>query len=977
MNRIKMGLSLLCFCLELSVAQVEVSGEISEDTMWSQSSYRLTGDVYIYGSTLTIASGVKVDLQGFRLLIRSGMNSAGTYAAGNLNATGVTFVDANGRAYISSSGSQDQGVTYNAGGTISGCTFQQVQILLEGQCTPTIRNSTFSGNTVPIQFLGAARPVIENNNFSQCQLPGIGLSAQLNYGYGISINEDYTLPNFGVPYFLINEIYIYGSTLTIASGVKVDLQGFRLLIRSGMNSAGTYAAGNLNATGVTFVDANGRAYISSSGSQDQGVTYNAGGTISGCTFQQVAVVVGGYSRPIIIQSRFTKSSPSIKVNGDGAPQIDHCNFLSVKTIGVENSGSGAVQAQNNYWGDPTGPENILNPLGKGAGVSGHVNFLPFLSSPVDIPIYEPLVLSWVKIASLQTGQETSRSLAAGFAFRNPPAKAAVETRLLDVNSNAEIPLSPSTYTITRVGTVASSPTVYFQLPESNNFSGKFIFSVRALDGSGTTTNVMEFTYSNAGFVFGNDNYCFFNTDETLQNAKIQAVKRRLQGLPRPLAIVVTPALAGQYVFTRGLCYGMSSTALAYKNNPGLIPISGKTTNQLSLTDPGVAENLIDYQGSQPWDIVFSSLVAQFDDQRLDQLKQIRAYLTAGKGIDLNITGRSVSHTVVAVGLFSITNTATVLLYDPNCQASSAPVCQFDNLDIGDHIGFTYDGSSMSSVWVSDPVTSHNMAKQKIVANQSDGGNTYLDSLLVYSNRYMVENGKQYVILWDSTGSPSQETLSITVSAGKGGTLKADRDSVSNTIFGARVMRFAGVCVIELPLEDQYQIEANAGATCFVRTEMMKAVQNGATNVTFFDDATVDAMGKVSMQVTSGSTTALRVDKKGDGTNVSYMSPAYSGNVVTSFPTGVIAVPLNSSLFQNYPNPFNPTTTIRYGLPNRSHVTLTVFNTLGQQIAQLQNGEQEAGYHEVKFDGANLPSGMYFYRMQAGNYVETKKLLLLK
>jgi hypothetical protein len=88
-------------------------------------------------------------------------------------------------------------------------------------------------------------------------------------------------------------------------------------------------------------------------------------------------------------------------------------------------------------------------------------------------------------------------------------------------------------------------------------------------------------------------------------------------------------------------------------------------------------------------------------------------------------------------------------------------------------------------------------------------------------------------------------------------------------------------------------------------------------------------------------------------------------------------PQEFHLDQNYPNPFNPITTIRYGLPIHSHVTLTVFNTLGQQVAVLQNGEQDAGFHEVRFDGANLPSGVYFYRMQAGSTVETKKLLLVK
>jgi hypothetical protein len=97
-------------------------------------------------------------------------------------------------------------------------------------------------------------------------------------------------------------------------------------------------------------------------------------------------------------------------------------------------------------------------------------------------------------------------------------------------------------------------------------------------------------------------------------------------------------------------------------------------------------------------------------------------------------------------------------------------------------------------------------------------------------------------------------------------------------------------------------------------------------------------------------------------------------------TSVIGTPEHPSeysLGQNYPNPFNPSTTIRYGLPARSHVSLTVFNTLGQQISVLQDGEQEAGYHEAQFNAANLSSGVYLYRLQAGTFVETKRLLLLR
>jgi hypothetical protein len=101
----------------------------------------------------------------------------------------------------------------------------------------------------------------------------------------------------------------------------------------------------------------------------------------------------------------------------------------------------------------------------------------------------------------------------------------------------------------------------------------------------------------------------------------------------------------------------------------------------------------------------------------------------------------------------------------------------------------------------------------------------------------------------------------------------------------------------------------------------------------------------------------------------------------NFTTGLIVesddLPHEFSLGQNYPNPFNPSTTIRYGLPIRSHVTLTIFNTLAQQVAVLHDGEQEAGYHDVKFDGKGLSSGMYFYRLRAGDFVDTRRLLLLR
>jgi hypothetical protein len=100
-------------------------------------------------------------------------------------------------------------------------------------------------------------------------------------------------------------------------------------------------------------------------------------------------------------------------------------------------------------------------------------------------------------------------------------------------------------------------------------------------------------------------------------------------------------------------------------------------------------------------------------------------------------------------------------------------------------------------------------------------------------------------------------------------------------------------------------------------------------------------------------------------------------MVTGLVRSGAEVPITFCLCQNYPNPFNPTTTIRYGLPHSSQVLLTVYNTLGQRVATLVQGQQEAGSYGVKFGGTGLASGVYFYRLQAGSYVDTKKLVLLR
>ncbi len=101
------------------------------------------------------------------------------------------------------------------------------------------------------------------------------------------------------------------------------------------------------------------------------------------------------------------------------------------------------------------------------------------------------------------------------------------------------------------------------------------------------------------------------------------------------------------------------------------------------------------------------------------------------------------------------------------------------------------------------------------------------------------------------------------------------------------------------------------------------------------------------------------------------------NVLTDVQPEMNAIPTDYTLYQNYPNPFNPTTKIKYSLPKSSFVQLKIFDLLGNEITSLVKGEQTAGYHEVEFNASSLSSGIYFYRLEAGGFSFSKKLILMK
>ncbi len=120
----------------------------------------------------------------------------------------------------------------------------------------------------------------------------------------------------------------------------------------------------------------------------------------------------------------------------------------------------------------------------------------------------------------------------------------------------------------------------------------------------------------------------------------------------------------------------------------------------------------------------------------------------------------------------------------------------------------------------------------------------------------------------------------------------------------------------------------------------------------------------------------------NGSSFGILAALANGTVVqfstlTGIETSEVSVPVNFELKQNYPNPFNPSTKIQFSLPVNQTVTLKVFNMLGQEVATLLNKDMTAGYHNINFNANGFSSGIYLYQLKAGNFIQTKKMTLLK
>lgn len=146
--------------------------------------------------------------------------------------------------------------------------------------------------------------------------------------------------------------------------------------------------------------------------------------------------------------------------------------------------------------------------------------------------------------------------------------------------------------------------------------------------------------------------------------------------------------------------------------------------------------------------------------------------------------------------------------------------------------------------------------------------------------------------------------------------------------------------------------------------------NSSNSLSRYDTQDFELKCLVTDAVNQTSATSLYV-------TVSSIQPSYHENSTQELHSYETETPTSFVLYQNYPNPFNPTTTIKFSLPTSDYVSINIYNTIGQLVETLANKNFQSGYHTLDFNASNLPSGIYFYRIQTGNEVITKQMTLVK
>lgn len=367
------------------------------------------------------------------------------------------------------------------------------------------------------------------------------------------------------------------------------------------------------------------------------------------------------------------------------------------------------------------------------------------------------------------------------------------------------------------------------------------------------------------------------------------------------------------------------------------------------------------------------------------------YPSSGIGNHVVITGGAGSREDVNVGFDSLTNNGAVIYYSFLANVASASATQDYFIHIGNRVSPTAFTLFAARVYVQD--VSGNLRFGMSNTSTATMGTTnfsYNTTYLIFVKYTINTGGADECKLWVfSSGVPLSEALAGTPEVLNTATSGQD-------IIDAIALRQGGqaysVLVDGIRLSTQWGDLVPVEFTSFTSTaDGSNVILNWSTatelnNFGFEVQRSIAGNEFVTVGFVNGHGTTTEaktyrfVDANLSAGNYTYRLKQVDFNGTFSYSDEVnvdVTGPLQFELAQNYPNPFNPSTTIKFSIPQSSNVTLKLFNTLGQEVKTLLNQNMESGVHTINFDASELNSGIYFYRLDAGQFSEVRKMTLIK
>ncbi len=1021
-------------------AQTEIGGIYDTNTVLtlSNSPYILVSSINVRGSVLSIESGVEIKLDGNPIYIDPHFvvddGSIVSYTSAAIIADGVTFT---GNGYIQLNKTPyDLPSDVTVGGTISNCSFENVKFFATSNTTTVISNCILnnisgyeltafalsSGSKVTVenctiknynypfyiqndtQSCEITNPKLIGNNISECNNEAILYSARLV--------EDFTLIDYGYPYHLYGlGIEIWGCSLTIPNSMSIGLNEHNIKIDPHfvVDDGGivSYTSAAIIADGVTFT---GNGYIQLNGtSHDLPSDVTVGGTISNCSFENVKFFATSNTTTVI---------SNCILNNISGYELTAFALSSGSKVTVENC---TIKNYNYpfYIQNDTQSCEITNPKLIGNNISECNNEAILYSARLveDFTLIDygyPYHLYGLGIEIWGCSLTIPNSMSIGLNEHNikiDPHFVVDDGGIVSYTSAAII---ADGVTFTGNGYIQLNGTSH-DLPSDVTVGGTIsncsFENVKFFAASNTTTVINNCSLNNTNS-FGN--FAFYFSGGSTVTVENCIIGNFINGIviafngATPNIINSDFLNINDYGIENNSSYSISAVNNYWGHETGPTHTSNPSGQGCKVSDnvdfnPWANElintdkiNTIEVVGQTIKDNLKAELEENEDQNLLQKIfdsivKQVPGGFDYTTDVDINFEFSN-NESILDVKCHVVSpddpNYEEFVKLNRNEDGSFSenikvqPLAPLDVNSFFDLLGYFAKGASLSPFPTQIGITAPKVIIDRIDLTLSIGASQTIevDIELPRYDRYIEEQINKYASL-GYTGFTKYEMFSpadILIEDESGKKLGVSEGTHYLEIPNSVSTGDDEPEVIALFGNDEYDlfIFGTGEGTFDLHYFQTEMGNDNIGNFIIYEDVPVTPSMICSTSVSYNSENYnLFVDIQGDGTFDSTIIPTSVTDIEETFYYNVIIYEF--SLQQNYPNPFNPTTKINYALPKASFVTLKIFDLLGKEIVTLIDRTQQSGRYDITFDASKLPSGMYIYQLVAGNFNQSKKMILIK